>query len=122
MASCHHAANLCSKRRMPPAKNSIALSLNPHTLQLGGPCGWVDITDAEFALLTDFAASANRRLESARMLERVGKIVDDRGKRALEVQIVRLRKKLAHAGAMSPTIKAIRGFGYQLCIPIEINQ
>lgn len=107
---------------MPPAKDPITLSLNPHTLQLGGPCGWVDITDTESALLTDFAASANRRLESARMLARVGKIVDDRGKRALEVQIVRLRKKLAHAGAMSPTIKAIRGFGYQLCIPIEINQ
>jgi DNA-binding response OmpR family regulator len=38
------------------------------------------------------------------------------------VQLVRLRKKLAQAGAPAPTIKCIRGAGYQLCVSLEIRQ
>jgi DNA-binding response OmpR family regulator len=55
------------------------------------------------------------------MLERVGKAADAAAKRALEVQLVRLRKKLVRAGATSPTIKVIRGYGYQLCVPLTIH-
>lgn len=37
------------------------------------------------------------------------------------VHLVRLRKKLSEAGAPEPTIKALRGKGYQLCVDIEIS-
>jgi DNA-binding response OmpR family regulator len=47
--------------------------------------------------------------------------MDDAGKKSLEVQIVRLRKKLENAGAASPTIKSIRSFGYQLCVPVTVR-
>jgi DNA-binding response OmpR family regulator len=87
------------------------LQLNPATLQLGGPQGWVDITDPECALLKALAQSADSRLDNADLLARVGKADDEAAKHALEVQIVRLRKKLAQAGAAAPTIKAIRGVG-----------
>jgi DNA-binding response OmpR family regulator len=96
------------------------LSLNPQTLQLGGSQGWVDISDPECQLLRAFAASDPQRLETGHMLDLVGKC-GELGKRALEVQIVRLRKKLEQAGAVAPTIKSIRGYGYQLCIPIQIQ-
>jgi DNA-binding response OmpR family regulator len=43
-------------------------------------------------------------------------------KTTLEVQIVRLRKKLEQAGASAPNIKSIRGMGYQLCVPIVVNK
>ena len=96
------------------------LALNPQTLQLGGIQGWVDISDPECQLLRTFAASDQQRLETSHMLDLVGKF-GDHGKRALEVQIVRLRKKLEQAGANAPTIKSIRGYGYQLCIPLQIQ-
>jgi DNA-binding response OmpR family regulator len=97
------------------------LQLNPATLQLGGPHGWVDITDAECALLRALALSGTARLENAELLARVGKAIDEAAKHALEVRIVRLRKKLEQAGAIAPTIKAIRGFGYQLCVPLAVS-
>ncbi len=96
------------------------LSLNPQTLQLGGSQGWIDITDPECQLLRTFASCDQQRLETQLMLDLVGKC-GELGKRALEVQIVRLRKKLEQAGAVAPTIKSIRGYGYQLCITIEIK-
>ena len=96
------------------------LQLNPATLQLGGPQGWVNITDPECVLLKALAQSAGLRLDNADLLACVGKADDEAAKRALAVQIVRLRKKLLQAGAIAPTIKAIRGFGYQLCITLAV--
>ncbi|MEI7432090.1 MAG: helix-turn-helix domain-containing protein [Betaproteobacteria bacterium] len=106
---------------MTTATTPLSLSLNLPTLQLGGAYGWVDVTDAECLLLKALAHSAEQRLDTAGMLECVGKPADHGGKHALEVQIVRLRKKLAQAGAKGPTIKVIRKFGYQLCVPLAIN-
>lgn len=105
---------------MNPAKPAT-LQLNPATLQLGGPQGWVNITDPECVLLKALAQSTTARLENADLLACVGKADDETAKHALEVQIVRLRKKLEQAGAAAPTIKAIRGFGYQLCIPLAVS-
>jgi DNA-binding response OmpR family regulator len=102
------------------SKKSAAIQLNPATLQLGGPHGWVNITDPECVLLQALAQSTTARVANADLLARVGKAADETAKHALEVQIVRLRKKLEQAGAAAPTIKAIRGFGYQLCIPLAL--
>ncbi len=106
---------------MTSATYPFGLTLNLRTLQLGGPQGWVDVTDPECLLLKALAAHSGQRLDTANMLEQVGKCVDAAGKRALEVQIVRLRKKLVQVGASVPTIKVIRGFGYQLCVPLMVD-
>jgi DNA-binding response OmpR family regulator len=98
-----------------------SLTLNLRTLQLGGPQGLVDVSDPECLLLKALAAGTDQRLDTPRMLEHVGKSADAAGKRALDVQLVRLRKKLTQAGAPAPTIKCIRGQGYQLCVSLEIR-
>ena len=49
------------------------------------------------------------------------KEVTEANKKALEAQIVRLRKKLQQAGAQEPTIKAIRGQGYRLCVKVGLS-
>lgn len=98
-----------------------ALSLNPTTLQIGGHAGWIDITDPELQLLKAFVSAPAQRLATPVALKVVGKLPDITAKRALEVQIVRLRKKLLAAGADHPTIKAIRGTGYQLCVPLHLH-
>jgi DNA-binding response OmpR family regulator len=105
--------------RVPPAQ---ALSLNTLTLQLRGPLGALDVSDHEATLLSAFAKAKDRRLEHWQIIELAGKLADEGSKNAIEVQVVRLRKRLEQAGAVAPTIKAIRGTGYQLCIAIEIRQ
>jgi DNA-binding response OmpR family regulator len=103
-----------------PLSESAPLTLDPRTLQLGGPQGRVDVTDPECILLRALALSPRCRLDTPQLLAQVGKQDTPLGKRALEVQLVRLRKKLEQAGALPPTIKAIRGIGYLLCVPIRL--
>lgn len=97
------------------------LSLNLRTLQLAGPHGRVDVSYSECTLLRIFAQTSAQRIDTADMLGHVGKLTGEGSKRALEVRIVRLRKKLEQAGARRPVIKAIRGLGYQLCIPLAVR-
>lgn len=92
--------------------------LDSSTLQLKGSKGIVDVSDLENLFLSAFAKALDRRLESWQLIELTGKRVDESSKGTLEVQIVRLRKKLDQVGALPPTIKSVRGVGYQLCVPI----
>ena len=105
---------------MNTAAKTFSLIINPRTLQLGGAGGWIDVSAPECELLQTFASADFQRLDIPKMLERVGKLNDASGKKALGVQIVRLRQKLEKAGAPTPTIKSIRGVGYQLCVPLHI--
>ena len=116
------AVQALSRRIRPRAAVSGELVLNPTTLQLRGPLAAVDISDPECSLLIAFSKAGEHRLESWQMMELSGKDPDALSKSTLEVQIVRLRKKLEQAGAASPTIKVIRGTGYQLCVPIVISK
>ena len=45
----------------------------------------------------------------------------EQGKAQLEVLISRLRSKLVAQGAPTPSIRALRGQGYRLCIRLQIN-
>ena len=60
-------------------------------------------------------------LETWQLIALTEKEVTEHSKKALEVQIVRLRKKLQQAGAQEPTIKAIRGQGYRLCVKVGLS-
>jgi DNA-binding response OmpR family regulator len=96
------------------------LSLHPTLRQLTGPLGTVDISKRESDLLRAFLDSNERVLHNHSIQSMLAKADDTYSKATLEVQIVRLRKKLELAGATSPTLKAIRGIGYQLCVPLEV--
>lgn len=108
-------------RRLAPAKPA-AVALNTQLLQLKGSRGAVDVSSLESNMLVCLARARDARLETWQLLELSGRNVDDQEKRALAVQIVRLRKKLVEVGAPEPTLKAIRGTGYQLCVAIEIER
>lgn len=98
------------------------LVLNPSALQLIGPMGVVDVSNLDCKLLESLAKAQGHRLETWQLLERLGKQADEQERRALAVQIVRLRKKLAETGAREPTLKAIRGTGYQLCVDLKVRR
>ena len=111
-----------ARRIRPPASAQDALSLNPVTLQLQGPKQLVNVSDHESTLLSALNKAKDHRLENWQLMELSGNAVEEQSKAALEVQIGRLRKKLEQAGAPAPTIKAIRGSGYQLCVAVQITK
>ena len=80
----------------------------------------VELTAAEAAVLTGLARAAGQRLESWQILALLGEDTSSTSKGALEVRMVRLRKKLQQASADPTCLRAIRGWGYQLCTPIRV--
>jgi DNA-binding response OmpR family regulator len=117
----HAAIQALSRRIRPQERAAESLTINTQALQLKGPQGVVDLSDHECQLLSALNRAKDRRLETWQLLELLGKEADENEKRALTVQFVRLRKKLAEAGAPEPTIKSIRGAGYQLCVILELQ-
>lgn len=110
-----------SRRMIPSSQAGRALVLKPSVLQLKGPSGEVDVSNLESRILAALSRARDHRLETWQLLELAGKDVTEQEKRTLTVQIVRLRKKLAEAGAPGPTLKAIRGAGYQLCVELHVE-
>ena len=111
-----------ARRIRPAASAGDAISLNPTKLQLQGPKQQVNVSDHESTLLLALSKAKDHRLENWQLMELSGSAVEDQNKAVLEVQIARLRKKLEQAGAPAPTIKAIRGTGYQLCVAVQITK
>lgn len=80
----------------------------------------VGLSASETAIVAAFARAPNQRLAYWQIAEIVNLDPQNYPKASLEVRIVRLRKKLVEAGAESGCIEAIRGHGYQLCIPVQV--
>ena len=111
------------ERRMHPLRaNAWQLTLNFTTLQLEGVGATVDASETECLLLGAFATSVEQQLSNEQLFKIIGRNGTVVNKTTLEVQIVRLRRKLEQAGANAPNIKSIRGVGYQLCVPLIVNK
>lgn len=107
-------------RRIKRSEQSRAgFMLNRAGLFLQGPQDGVGLSAHEAAMLSALARAPGNRLESWQLIELSGK-EEEVSKHALEVQIVRLRKKLVQAGAAEQPIKAVRGQGYQLCVKVVV--
>ncbi len=82
----------------------------------------VALTAHEAALLTAFVRSAQHILETWQIAEILGMDLDHLNKSAIELHMVRLRKKLPTIpGGVSP-LQAVRGRGYQLCVPLTVSE
>lgn len=100
-----------------------AFVLDTAAMVLNGPASpsaGIRLSAHEVIMLAALARASERRLEYWQLMELAGKFDVEVSKRTLEVQIVRLRKKLLDAGAEGQPIQALRGVGYQLCIPVTI--
>ncbi len=110
-----------TRRIRPDTDSAVGVSLNPISRQLQGPQGQADLSHLESILLASLIQAHNNSLEYWQLLELSGRSLETNSKPALELQMVRLRKKLEQVGAGSITIKAIRGSGYQLCVRVVIR-
>jgi DNA-binding response OmpR family regulator len=99
---------------------SSTLSLDTLHLRLIGPLSAINLTKQESMLLSAFVLAQDRKLETWQLIQVLGKSEEDYHKSALELIIVRLRKKMIEAGSSPKPIQAIREFGYQLCEHVQL--
>lgn len=81
----------------------------------------VQLSQTEITLLKTMILARDRRAETFAFLQNTERPVNERSKASLEVQMVRLRQKIMSAGYDQPSIRAIRGEGYELLVPIVMN-
>ncbi len=108
-------------RRVRQVSSEQQFSINTAAMTLNGSNGSVDLSAHEAAFLSALARAPGRRLDYWQLMVLGGHTEAGLTKRTLEVQVVRLRKKLIEAGATTQPIKSVRNVGYQLCIPVTIT-
>jgi DNA-binding response OmpR family regulator len=107
--------------RVRPAPNECTLTLNVSRLAVSGPAGELGITQSEANLLSAFVRAKGEQLERYQVANSLAVNGEVLNVTSLEVRLSRLRKKLNQVGAAEPTIKAIRGLGYKLCVSMAIS-
>lgn len=108
-------------RRFKISDNETEIGLNVRTMSLTGT-KTVELNRQEVVMLKALSESTNGNLPYYRLLELCGEDeVNEQAKAALEVRVVRLRKKFIEAGVTDKSIRAIRGEGYQLLQRIKIT-
>lgn len=103
-----------------PPVDTQALQVDQVRLKIMGPAAEVDITEAEVTILHALSQAPKGRLDYWKIIEVLGSYESPSSKHNLEVRVARLRKKLIKAGSDALCIRAIRWYGYQLCIPLRM--
>ena len=117
---CAAVKALAYRLRQSAAAQPAAFTLNMVTQRLNTPQGELLLRPAEAALLHALAIAPDRTLDSWQALEKLGKPVTEQGKAQMEVLVSRLRGKLLVHGAPAMPIRAVRGKGYWLCMPLQM--
>lgn len=107
--------------RIRPVASECKLSLNLKSLVLSGPAGEVAVSQSEANLLSAFCRAGGEQLERFQVATNLSLKGEVLNATSLEVRLSRLRKKLNLVGAKEPTIRAIRGHGYKLCMSLAIT-
>ena len=109
-----HGAPVCRAYRIP------GWELNLRTRRLTGEDGGeVALSNGEFNLLAALLATANRVVTRDQLIEMSRRYDNEVYDRAVDVQILRLRRKLERNPAEPQIIVTERGAGYRLAVPVE---
>ncbi len=115
----HHAA---VKRKQVEESGRLCFGgweLNRRTRRLTNPCGkLVPLTKGEYAILMAFLDAPQRILSREHLLQAT-RIHEDIHDRSVDVQILRLRRKLAYEAGAPRIIQTERGVGYVFTLPVE---
>jgi DNA-binding response OmpR family regulator len=99
-----------------------ALRVDTRALRLSGPVQASALSTGECALLAALARAPAQRLEYWKLMSVLELDLDASGGRAmLAVRMTRLRNKVVAVGGELDALKSVRGFGYQLCVPVEVS-
>lgn len=79
---------------------------------ISGPGGLIDLSRSEFDVLEVFLTRPNRVLTRAAIFEAIGYALDGDASRALDLRIMRLRRKIEADPANPQFLRTVRGEGY----------
>jgi DNA-binding response OmpR family regulator len=82
-----------------------------------GPNGILDLAKSEFDVLEVFLKRANRLLTRSAISEAIGLSEDPENSRAIDIRIMRLRKKIEDDPANPKFLRTVRGEGYVFSLP-----
>lgn len=102
-------------------QNQTQITLNVSRMMLVMGDEMVAISKSDTTLLKALAAAPDRRLAYWRLFEVTDRDQCDLAKGQLELQVFRLRKKLAEIGVPEDFIKSVRREGYMLTLPLRIE-
>jgi two-component system, OmpR family, response regulator len=109
-----HGAPVCRAYRIP------GWELNLRTRKLtAADGGQVPLSNGEFNLLAALLSTANRVVTRDQLIEMSRRYDNEVYDRAVDVQILRLRRKLERNPAEPQIIITERGAGYRIAVPVE---
>ena len=109
-----HGAAVCRAYRLP------GWELNLRTRRLvAGDGTQVSLSNGEFNLLAALLASANRVVTREQLIEMSRRYDNEVYDRAIDVQILRLRRKIESNPSEPKIILTERGVGYRVGVPVE---
>lgn len=109
-----HGAPVCRAYRLP------GWELNLRTRKLTAQDGQaVALSNGEFNLLAALLATANRVVSRDQLIEMSRRYDNEVYDRAIDVQILRLRRKIERNPAEPQIILTERGVGYRIAVPVE---
>jgi two-component system, OmpR family, response regulator len=110
-----HGAPVCRAYRMP------GWELNLRTRRLTARDGTeVALSNAEFNLLAALLATANRVVSRDQLIEMSRRYDNEVYDRAIDVAVLRLRRKIESNPAEPRIIVTERGAGYRVAVPVEV--
>jgi len=96
------------------------LELHQRSSLLSGSDGSCRLTEAELRLLLALAAARGQTLERWQVAVQLSPGEDDMRADNLQNRLSHLRKKLQVCGVQGESIKAVRGIGYRLRVPLVV--
>ncbi len=115
------AVKAVKRRVQADTAKDVDLSLNVLGMRLTSAEGSVHLSRSDFALIKALAIATDHRLPYWRLFEVTERSANEQAKSQLELQVFRLRKKLAKIGIPENFIKSMRSEGYQLTHAIRID-
>lgn len=107
-------------QRLDRVSGQRLFQLHVNRLTIEGAQAQSTLSSSEVRLLVGLAQAKDNTLEHIQVASFLNLEPSALNRANLNVRLSQLRKKLQHVGAQEPTIKAVRGHGYKLCIPLEV--
>lgn len=81
----------------------------------------VRLSATEIAILNALVFAPENKLEAWQIMEAIKRDPQEYSKSALEIVLVRLRKRMREAGLPETSLRSVRGWGYQLNHPLRLR-
>lgn len=116
------ALNSLTRRLAPSQGKELVWRLDTAQHTLSGGLQSTQLTANEVQLLRALAIAPQRSLAYWQICEALGLEISDSNKAALEVRVVRLRKKLVAIGMVAPVIRSVHKHGYELLVGVQVTE